>query len=159
MSKIMKWLKTLLFAPIIVLVLILLLVLSPFYVLYRTLLRIAVELVWGIQGKRVLMVYSRSPNWEQYIESTWLPRINSHATVMNWSDRLHWARQNRFASIVFRHWKPTHNFNPMIILFPAWRPVKRIGLYDAFRESKHGQDQKLREAEAQLFSFVDSLNA
>ena len=89
MSKSMTWLQKLLFAPIIVLVLLLLLLLlSPFYFLYRTVLRLAVELVWGIHGKRVLMVYSRSPNWEQYIESTWLPRIGSHATVLNWSDRI-----------------------------------------------------------------------
>jgi hypothetical protein len=141
------------------LVLLLLLLLSPFYFLYRTVLRLAVELVWGVRGKRILMVYSRSPNWQRYIESTWLPRIGSYATVLNWSDRLLWTRQNVFASVVFWHWKPDHNFNPMIILFPAWRPVKRIGFYDAFRDLKHGKDHRLREAEAQLFGFVHSLGA
>ncbi len=159
MSNLMSWWQMLLVVTAIVLVLLWLLLRLPFYLLYRVVLRIAVELLWGIRGKRILLVYSRSPHWQQYIESTWLPRIESHATVLNWSDRLLWARQHHLASLVFSHWKPEHNFNPMVILFPPWRPVQRIGFYNAFRDFKHGKESKLRDAETQLFRFADSLES
>ncbi len=142
--------------PLLILTLLLVLVGLPFYWAYRLLLRLAVEVFWGARGRRILLVYSRSPVWQQYIEANWLPRLCDHSIVLNWSDRANWKRGS-FAVWVFRHWAPSRNFNPMTILFPRFRPSRTIGFYDAFRDWKHGKDHSLREAESRLFAFVDAL--
>ena len=50
---------------------------------------------WGGQGKRLLLVYSNSPNWQAYVEGNWLPQLESIAVVLNWSERSTWASGTR----------------------------------------------------------------
>ncbi len=145
------------FLPLVLLVLLLLLLVLPFYWAFRLLLRLVFEFAWGLRGRRILFVYSRSPVWQEYIESNWLPRLRDHAVVLNWSDRSRWSRRKSLAVWLFRHWAPAENFNPMAILFPAFRPVRRVGFFYAFRDWKHGDPKALEEAESELFSYVDEL--
>ena len=146
-----------LWAPLLVLVVLIVLVCLPFYWLYRAALRLLVQLLWVSRGKRVLFVYSRSPVWQEYIERTWLPRLGEQAIVLNWSDRAKWRSSMSLAPLVFRACAPATGFNPMAILFPRFPFTKRIGFFYAFRDWKHGNEIALRAAEAQLFEFVDSL--
>jgi hypothetical protein len=126
----------------------------PFFVAYRFLLRLAFEALVTAKGRRILLVYSRSPVWQEYIERNWLPVLADQAMVLNWSDRASWKGRRSFAAWVFRHWAPSDNFNPMAIVFPGFRPAKRIGFYYAFRDWKHGKEEPLRDAEKQLFAYV-----
>ncbi len=137
--------------------LLLVLVALPFAIAYFTLLRLTVEFVWGVRGRRILLVYSRSPVWQDYIESTWLPRLKDKVVILNLSDRQNWATTSPFAAWVFRKWAPSENFNPMVILFPAFRSARCIGFYDAFRDAKHGKEQPLRSAESELFEFCNKM--
>ena len=146
-----------LLAPVLLLLLILLLLVLPFYLVYRLLLRIAVELVWGLRGRRILLVYSRSPIWQEYVETNWLPRLGKTAVVLNWSDRSAWRRRDSLTVWVFRHWAPSRNFNPMALLFPPLRPTRQISFYRAFHDWKQGKIEALRVAESELFSFAKSL--
>jgi hypothetical protein len=140
-------------------VLILLLILGlPFFVAYRFLLRVAFEILVQSKGRRILLVYSRSPVWEEYIEKNWLPLLADHAMVLNWSDRATWKGQRSFAVWVFRRWAPSENFNPMAIVFPRLRPARRIGFYLAFRDWKHGKEKALKDAERQLFAYLGELS-
>jgi len=143
-----------LLSPLLLALLLLLLVGLPFYLAYRFLLRLVLEIAWGAQGRRILLVYSRSPVWQEYVETNWLPRLHDHAIVLNWSDRATWKRQRSLAVWVFRHWAPSTDFNPMAIVFPQFRPARRIGFYNAFRDWKHGNHGALREAEEQLFALL-----
>jgi hypothetical protein len=36
---------------------------------------------WGAQGRDVLLVYSNSPNWQAYVEQSWLQRWGHRAVV------------------------------------------------------------------------------
>ncbi len=148
---------TAVFSPLLLVGLLLLLLGLPFYWCYRLLLRSVVEILWAARGQRILLIYSRSPVWQHYIETTWLPRLRDHAVVLNWSDRATWRQTNPFAAWVFRHWSPSENFNPMAILFPTFPRTRRIGFYYAFRDWKHGKGNSLHEAETQLFEFVAEL--
>jgi hypothetical protein len=38
---------------------------------------------WGAHGKRLMLVYSNSPNWQAYVEENWLPHLESIAVVLN----------------------------------------------------------------------------
>ena len=127
----------------------------PFYFAYRLLLRLFVELIWVPRGRRILLVYSRSPVWQPYIEANWLPRLGDKVVVLNWSDRQEWLRSNALAARVFRHWKQRDNFNPMILMFWGVVRTRRIGLYHAFHDFKKGRQQSLRAAESKLFAFAD----
>ena len=135
-----------------------LLVVVPLYFLYRALLRLLVELLWVSRGRRILLIYSRSPIWQEHIETTWLPRLQRHAVVLNWSDRKEWHRVAPLSGWVFRHWAPPRNFNPGVILFPGFLSTRQLGFYDAFRDWKHGNDRALRQAESELFAFADGLD-
>ena len=148
-----------LFVPLLLLyVLLIVVVFLPFYLTYRLLLRLVVELLWVGRGRRILLVYSRSPVWQAYIETNWLPLLIDHAVVLNWSDRATWRRKQPFAARVFRHWAPDSNFNPMAILFERFPRTRHIGFYYAFRDWKHGNEGALRAAESQLFGFVERLS-
>jgi hypothetical protein len=105
---------------------------------------------WGAHGKRLLLVYSNSPNWQVYIEENWLPRLESIAVVLNWSERSTWRERHPFEAGIFRMWAGDQEFNPLAIIIPAHGPVRVIRFWQAFRDYKHGKDRTLRAAEAEL---------
>ena len=105
---------------------------------------------WGGQGKRLLLVYSNSPNWQPYVEENWLPRLASIAVVLNWSERHTWVERHAFEARIFRVWAGPREFNPLALIIPADGPVRVIRLWQAFRDYKHGKDRSLRAAEAEL---------
>jgi len=129
----------------------------PFLFLYHLLLRAAVELLWGSHGKRILLVYSRSPVWQEYIERNWLPKLEPHAVILDWSDRARWKRNRPFSALVFRHWAGSVDFNPMAIVFPPFRRARKIGFFYAFRDWKHGKTVQLQRLESQLLSIAAEL--
>jgi hypothetical protein len=105
---------------------------------------------WGGQGKRLLLVYSKSPNWQAYIEENWLPQLESVAVVLNWSERSIWSERHPFEAHIFRTWAGDREFNPLAIIIPPDGPVRVIRFWQAFRDYKHGKDRTLRAAEAEL---------
>lgn len=76
----------------------------PAYWLYGRWLKVRWEQTWGRQGKRILLVYSRSPNWQAYIENSGLPRVAPYAVVIDWSDRSTWPRRAPLEIRAFRYW-------------------------------------------------------
>ena len=105
---------------------------------------------WGGQGKRLLLVYSNSPNWQAYVEENWLPRLESIAVVLNWSERSTWAERHPFEADIFQMWAGEREFNPLAIIIPADGRVRVIRFWQAFRDYKHGKDCTLRATEAEL---------
>jgi hypothetical protein len=149
-----QWLLVPLLIPVLVVAGGIALLCLPFYLLYRASLRVLVQVLWVARGKRILLIYSHSPVWQSYVEANWLPRLAGQAIVLNWSDRSTWTRTRPFAAVVFRHWAPATNYNPMALLFGPFLRTRRIGFYEAFRDWKHGNEAKLRAAEAELLEFV-----
>jgi hypothetical protein len=120
---------------------------------------------WYPQGKRLLFVYSDSPNWKAYIEQNILPRFSDEAMVMNWSERSRWEWGRSLALRVFEHWAGVKRyfwqgrtewegseFCPIAIVFmpghrprviPFWKPSRtsstaRIGCSDRLSENSSG---------------------
>jgi hypothetical protein len=106
-----------------------------------------------------LFVYSDSPNWKSYIESNILPRIESHAVTLNWSERKRWDEANPFEAKVFRRWAGDREYNPVAIVFPPAGKVKVIRFWRAFRDYKHGKEQPLKQAQEELFKAVNELES
>jgi len=66
--------------------------------------------------RRVLFVYSDSPNWKEYIEGNILPKLPANTVVLNWSDRLSWRTFN-LSVMLFRCFAGGREFNPIGLVF------------------------------------------
>ena len=86
------------------------------WMLYGVFLRFQWERSFAINGKRVLIVYSRSPNWQEYIESRWIKPYTSQIVVLDWSNRSEWTKPFPLQVKVFRYWGRSKEYNPMAIL-------------------------------------------
>ncbi len=106
------------------------------------------------QGRRGVLMYSRSPNWQPYIDGNWLPKIADRVVLVDWSDRSHWQGPLPLAVRVARHWGGGDNFNPLAVVFPPRGKPRVIRFYRPFLAFKHGKPSELQEAEAQLFSLL-----
>ncbi len=113
---------------------------------------------WRKDGKRVLLVYSDSPNWQRYIEQALLPKVAPHAVTLNYSRRGEWKHSKPLEAKVWSHWAGEREFNPMAIFFPRLRRVRIIRFYQAFRDLKHGNDRLLRQKERELFDLVSDIS-
>ncbi len=104
-------------------------------------------------GFRGVMVTSDSPNWRDYIQKNWMPRIGQQFYMLNWSDRRKWEKN--LPVRVFRHFCGTHeNYCPSIILFQGLRHPLVYRFFYAFRDYKHGDEEALRRLENHLFETI-----
>src|SRR4051812_23720078 len=101
---------------------------------------------WLPQGKDLLLVYSNSPHWKQYVEDRWLPKWRDRAVVLNWSERRTWHRGAPEAAL-FRAFAGAREFNPLAIVVSS-DDIRVVRFWRAFRDFKHGKDRLLRLAEA-----------
>jgi hypothetical protein len=126
--------------PIVVLAGLMLIVFSPVVTgyawLYRLYLRLRFEHRWGRQGRRALLVYSRSPNWQSHIEERWLSEIGSQLVTLDWSDRARPTWRRSLEARIFLAWAPSRNFNPIAILFPQGERPRVLLFRDACLEHK-----------------------
>lgn len=106
------------------------------------------------KGKAGLLVYSNSPHWQAYIEERWLPLLEPHLVVLNWSERQEWPRRHPLEAELFRRHLGQTEYNPAAVLIPAKGRVRVIRFWQAFRDCRHGKDRALRAAEAELFAAL-----
>lgn len=137
--------------------------------IYGFWLKLLVKRCWYPKGKRLLFVYSNSPNWKEYIENNILNFISKKAVVINWSERSEWNwKYKKLELKIFKHWTGLYryfqkgkkkwygrDFNPIAIIFIPWRKVTVIRFWQAFKDFKHGKDKKLKDLEKQLFSILE----
>jgi hypothetical protein len=108
------------------------------------------------RGRPILFVYSESPNWQAYIEENILPRIRDRAVVLNWSHRRTWDSASPWEARFFRRFAGDREFNPLALVFCGRGRIRAIRFHQAFLDFKHGKESALREAEAELFSRVET---
>jgi hypothetical protein len=110
---------------------------------------------WGASGKDLLLVYSNSPHWKDYVESRWLPALADRAVVLNWSERAVWTREHPLEAAVFQQWAGDRSFNPIAIVVPRQGAVRTVRFWEAFRDYRHGRETPLRKAEHELARILD----
>jgi hypothetical protein len=144
--------------PALIILLLPLALLYPFVWLARgVILRIAWCRSYGREGKRVIFVYSNSPNWQAHVEQELLPKLGPTVVTLNWSERRHWRsfRQRPLSAWIFLHWRPYREFNPIAIVLLRFGRVRRVRFYEAYRALKHGQPALLESAEAELLRLIE----
>jgi|SRR5215469_5483575 len=114
------------------------------YVLNKLTIYLLVWVLWLPRGKDVLLVYSDSPIWQEYMTTQILPLVRNRAIVLNWSHRNEWSRWS-FAVHVFHSIGGRQNFNPIVALFRPFRRPTVFRFYSAFKDWKHGQTETVEQ--------------
>ena len=115
-------------------------------------LHVVVWTWWCLRGRDILLVYSDSPIWHDYIEQHFLPALRERAVVLNWSQRKRWRIS--VARLAFRHFGGSRQFNPLAVVFCPLRRTKIFRFWQPFREWKHGRPAALRQMEGEFFSLI-----
>lgn len=110
---------------------------------------------WCRRGKHVLLVYSDSPKWKQYIEATLIPMLPENTIRLNWSERKSWNRK-QLAVRVFYFFTRGREYNPVIIVASMWRRPRVFPMYRAFMDLKHGKPETLHDVEQAAFAYMKS---
>ena len=151
-ASISVMMKKFIFAPVIILLSPVLLVILLLYLAWGALLYLAIWLTWSTRGRRVLFVYSDSPVWKEIIEHEVLPKLDENAVILNWSQRKQWKPS--LAMLAFEYFGGSRDFNPLALVFRPLRRVKVFRFYRPFRDYKHGNVEGLHEI---IKNFLDTL--
>lgn len=128
----------------------------PWFFAWGIILRIWFWRSHAVEGRRVLFVYSESPNWQEYIEERILPCIQERAVVLNWSQRRLWSAESGWEARFFRHFSGRKEINPLALVFCRRGRVRSVRFYQAFLDFKHGNKLPLQTAEAELFELMEA---
>ncbi|MEW6674058.1 MAG: hypothetical protein AB1427_20385 [Thermodesulfobacteriota bacterium] len=124
----------------------------------RFVLKVRFRLRHGRKGKGMLFVYSDSSNWKDYIERNILPRIETHAIILNWSRRREWGPRMELEAKLFDHLAGPGEFVPMAILISPLGKARTFRLWQISGNSKHGKARVSREAEQALLEAVKRMH-
>jgi hypothetical protein len=144
-----------LFVLLLPIVLPIVLIALTFHLLAGLFLHVAVWFCWCARGKYVLLVYSDSPVWEEYVEREIIPRLGDRAVVLNWSARKRW--RSSLAVLAFRYFGGWTDFNPLAVVFRPLRLARSFRFYQPFREFKHGKPEAVEKLKQELFEVVDTV--
>jgi len=123
------------------------------WLVHGVLLNVLVWICWCTRGTNLLLVYSDSPVWHDYIEENLIPRLPESTIVLNWSQRRTW-RWYSLPVMVLRYFGGTREFNPMIVAFRPFRWATTFRFFQAFKDYKHGKQQTLVSMERDLFAYL-----
>jgi hypothetical protein len=121
------------------------------YFAYAIVLQMVIWTCWSTRGVNVLLVYSDSPNWQEYIETNIIPRLPSSTIAINWSDRRNWKRFS-LPVMAARFFGGSREFNPMVVVFRPFHWAKTYRFWRPFKDYRHGKSEPLHALEAKLFS-------
>ena len=121
------------------------------YVLARRRAIAAFRAAHRTTGKDVLIVYTDSPHWKDYIETRWLPRWGDRAIAF---DRSKPWRADQVEARLWRAVAGQAEHTPIVIVIPPRGRVQIVRFWLAFRDFKHGKDKRLRDAEARLATIL-----
>lgn len=135
------------FLPVVLPLVILTLTLA---LLHRASLWLLVQFFWLPRGKDVLLVYSDSPIWRDYIMNEIAPWVAERAVMLNWSERRLW-RWWSLSVNVFRSYGRGREYNPMILLFRPMGRTRVFRFWSAFQDQKRGDTEPLGRLKQELF--------
>lgn len=104
-------------------------------------------------GRDLLLVYTDSPHWKEYIESKWVARWRGRTVTLNRSHP--WSRKQPEAALWLAVAGITDH-TPMAIVVPPRGKIRVITFFAAFRDFKHGKEQRLRAAEQELENAIQA---
>ena len=147
-----RWWQRLLIVVLLPLIFVYVLLALALLLLSSICLHVLIWVFWSPRGRDILLVYSDSPIWHDYVEQQILPYLGGRAVVLNWSQRKRWRFS--LARFAFFHFGGYRNFNPLAVVFRPFRLSRTFRFWKAFHDYKHGHPEKLHEIEKQFFDFA-----
>jgi hypothetical protein len=123
------------------------------YLPYRIALYLLVWALWLPRGKDILLVYSDSPIWREYVLSEILPLVQERAVVLNWSERSKWSRWS-FRVHLFRAFGGYREFNPLVVLFRPFRRARSFRFWLPFKDWKRGYREPVERLRQELSAVL-----
>ncbi|TWU13689.1 hypothetical protein CA54_25240 [Symmachiella macrocystis] len=148
-----RYLRILIAIPLLVILLPIVLLVVGAWLLYGVLLNVLVWICWCARGRFVLLVYSDSPHWHDYIEEHIITQLPRSTAILNWSQRRSWSWY-ALPVRVFRYFAGDREFNPIVIVFVPLRWAKTFRFWQPFLDHKHGKSQPLEDESRRLFSYL-----
>ena len=105
-----------------------------------------------------MLVYSNSPNWQEYIETYIIPEMPVSTDVLNRSEHATW-RSLSLSVLAFRHLGRSRKFNPLVVVFHAFRRTNTYRFLKPFRNFKQGKNALLEQLQSRLFQLLSQTGA
>lgn len=151
--RLLEWLVlALVVPPMIFLALIILPAVGLVYAYHSLTLRWRIRRTWP-RGTWILLSYTQSAVWAPYLEAEVIPRLGEACIAIDRS-RPDWKQRFPVEARAIAHWGGYYEHNPLVVLFPRWRPAKTVRLFHAFRDLKHGKPKALNTDLDHLFALV-----
>jgi hypothetical protein len=100
----------------------------------------------------VLLVYSDSDTWHEYMTTQILPLVRDRAVVLNWSERKRWSRCS-LGVAVFHHFGGAGDFNPLVVLFQPLRLARVFRFWSELsKDWKRGYKEPVERLTQELFA-------
>ena len=107
----------------------------------------------AFSGKDLLLVYTDSPHWKDYIEGNWVQRWPDRVVTLNRSRP--WSHTQPEA-VLWLRLKGFVEHTPMAIIVPQRGAVRVVRFFKAFRDFKHGNAVPLHMAEDEVVDALQS---
>jgi hypothetical protein len=147
-----RWWQIALLFPLIPILMVLAAIALACFVVASICLHVTIWTIWCLRGRDILLVYSDSPIWHDYIQEAILPKLGARAVVLNWSHRKRWRLS--LARLAFHHFGGYRQFNPMAVVFRPFRRSKIFRFWQPFKDFKHGRTAPLHRMESEFFDLV-----
>jgi hypothetical protein len=106
------------------------------------------------EGEKDFVCLLDSANWKEYIETAILPRIETHAIILNWSKRREWGSGQELETGCSTTGPGQENFVPVAICFSSLCKARVYRLWQHDEHSKHGKVRMSKEAEGAFLETV-----
>jgi hypothetical protein len=148
----LQWWQAALIIPLVPVMIVIPAIALLFFVISTVCLHITIWTWWCLRGRAILLVYSDSPVWRDYIEQRVLPCLGERAIVLNWSQRKRW--RVALARLAFHHFGGQREFNPLAVVFRPFHRTRTFRVWQPFRDFKHGHPEPLRQMENEFFRLI-----
>lgn len=144
------WWIWLLVVPLVPVVLLTVLLVAIAYVCSWLAVHLGAWSVWHLRGRRVLLVFSDSPHWRDFMGGEVAARLGTCAVVLNRSQQS--RRRFTLACFAYQHFGGWRDHCPLAVVFRPFRRSRIYRFHKPFIEWKHGKPEALRETVTMLFS-------
>ncbi|HEX7966057.1 MAG TPA: hypothetical protein VF651_10085 [Gammaproteobacteria bacterium] len=104
-------------------------------------------------NKWILVSYTESEHWSQYLETEIIPRLGDACVVINRS-RPDWKQKYPIEAKAIKVWGKNRQYNPMIVLVPKVGRVKIFRLFEEFKAKKHGKSGPLEAKISEILELA-----
>jgi hypothetical protein len=119
------------------------------------LLQLVVWVAWCSRGRYALVVYSKSPIWQDYFEHHVIPAVGNRGIVLDWSERKRWPFS--LSVVLFKFFGGTREFNPLALIFQPFAWKREFRFYAPFQAYKHGRPREVEEMRQAVLELLDKL--